>query len=684
MEVAERNYKSTVGIARCAFFVKKVIVIAPTERNDVLKICKSLLLAFLTIVGTLFISDTADAAEVLKKTTELISSPKVANNKVTFTVSGNVKLVRHAKSLNSSFKPTDVTGGTKSRTRITGFAYSCPGYYTTRVYSDVSGTKLLGYIQVYVSTTDIKNSKCDSITPPPTPTPPTPPAPKPTHPDPLKAEVLKPAPKPTPQKYETQVAINEPETKPPTPTQPEPLSWDKYCEQFNDPTLPGTKHKPMPVAKEGETYPPCCPTSGGIEIFNKSNLPPDTTTFSVSSYDFDVGDWICGKIMDESFDIEDTYCPSNQIYDSSTNQCKVTDNSRENYARITYTNDLVFEGHLYEPEPEPVEEEQEEPTEQTEGHVISACIVEGELAYKLIVNGDDRMPYGYTKEDLKTTGGLVASVDYRNVVRIYEQHSKEIPDTATVQLLDSNVLTGKQLKATTALCPGQDGDIEEDDGPIIPPIEEPPFPPVEEPQPIDCTANPMHEECVPDCYCPTLDAMGPGLGFLCCVWDCPGLSDIISDFKGFLSDDLVGTATAPPVPGYEAGDIPNIFDILNDVDKNTPEPITTTEDPGLEDASFDSDDLKMGADEIEFREDPTGGFDIKNPLDTLPEDGSEAPRPNNMDEQIQYPQRSKGSSDVNADISYPQSNSGSVTPPTGGGSATPPDYSDTVKYPTPN
>ena len=185
----------------------------------------------------------------------------------------------------------------------------------------------------------------------------------------------------------------------------------------------------------------------------------------------------------------------------------------------------------------------------------------------------------------------------------------------------------------------------------------------------------------PDCYCEELDNFGAGLGFLCCVWDCPGFGEKIQDFQTYLSDDLVGTATAPKVPEFDPPQIPNIFDVLNDVEQRQPEPIEHENPTGLDDAGFTSDDIKNDADEIQFREDPTGGFKITNPLDSLPEDGSTAPKPDNGT--VNYPNNgNENDSSINGSVNYPKSPGGTATPPDAKETATPPSTGGNVPYPT--
>ena len=512
----------------------------------------------------------ADAATVTKKTSSLIGDPQVANNKVTFTLGGTVKYVQHAKYVSSDYKsPVDI-GITRTRGgRITGFAYACPGYYTTRIYSDSNGQTLLGYIQVYVSAKDINNSKCDSISPPPggaDATPPTPPAPKAKHPVPEVEEVKKvstPHPTIKPKKPE---AV----TKPPTQT------FDQLCVSMG--RSEDFRYQKVPGANPGDD---CCP----VERLNEWAVG---TTFKVlymqpgldyETYYSPPGEgWGCGNYYGP---ISDTYCPADLNYNSSTNTCN------------------------------------EEKTE-----------VKGYL-------GD----WSANEADY-----YVESADYSD----FGEFSDSPPPDP------------------------------ENPDPIDP---ENPDPPAEQ----SCEENPDQDHCPPPCYC---EKMGDW-GYLCCVFDCPGMDE----FKNFLAFDLVGSAHAPPVPDLPAPNIPNIFDILNDVDQRNPPKPTGQEDPNLGDASFDANEIKDNAPEIQFREDPTGGFNIVNPLDTLPEDGSEAPRPQEELETLPYPGGSgehiqggdvpkpENSGQSNEKVDYPGAPEGSAKPPNVEGSATPPTIGGTINYP---
>jgi len=161
---------------------------------------------------------------------------------------------------------------------------------------------------------------------------------------------------------------------------------------------------------------------------------------------------------------------------------------------------------------------------------------------------------------------------------------------------------------------------------------------------------------------------------LCKIFECPGWEDYLREIAEFA----VGDVEPPPVPDLERPKTPNIFDILNDVEQRNP--AKPTGQDGMGDTPFDATDVKNSAPEIPVREDPTGGFDIVDPLTTLPEDGSTAPKPEN--EQLQYPGGSgqpplegvpKPNGDYNSKVEIPKNPGGTAKPPDNPGGS--------VKYP---
>lgn len=131
--------------------------------------CLFVLMALFSFVSV------ADAATVLQKSGSQFGATTVSNGLVKTNLSGSVKYIRHAKYGNAEMtvqlahKQMTAGGG-----NFKAFAYSCPGYYLTRIYSDSKGTNLIGTIKIYVKKGEVGNSKCDDIQESSgTPTPPT-------------------------------------------------------------------------------------------------------------------------------------------------------------------------------------------------------------------------------------------------------------------------------------------------------------------------------------------------------------------------------------------------------------------------------------------------------------------------------------------------------------------------------
>lgn len=171
---------------------------------------------------------------------------------------------------------------------------------------------------------------------------------------------------------------------------------------------------------------------------------------------------------------------------------------------------------------------------------------------------------------------------------------------------------------------------------------------------------------------------GEGCG-ICKIFECPGWGEYLGTLYDVASF-AVGDVEPPPVPDLPRPQTPNIFDILNDVEQRNP--AKPTGQDGIGDTPFDATDVKNSAPEIPVREDPTGGFNIVDPLTTLPEDGSTAPKPEN--EQLQYPGGSgkpplegvpKPYEDYNSKIERPKNPGGTAKPPNNPGGS--------VKYPIP-
>lgn len=83
--------------------------------------------------------------------------------------------------------------------------------------------------------------------------------------------------------------------------------------------------------------------------------------------------------------------------------------------------------------------------------------------------------------------------------------------------------------------------------------------------------------------------------------------------------ELIGTAPTPTLPTLpKAPDKPSPPAMLEKLDDQGIKAPTGNEAPGLDDSTFTADDLKSSAPVIQEREDPTGGFKIDNPIDSLP------------------------------------------------------------------
>lgn len=128
---------------------------------------KQLVVLFTLLLTFLTFTLSVDAATVIQKSGTQFGTPTVANGIVKTSLSGTVKYIRHAKYTDAAMtqmsaqKQMSAGGGT-----IKAFAYNCPGYYLTRIYSDAKGTTLIGVMKMYVANGEVGDSKCESITPP--------------------------------------------------------------------------------------------------------------------------------------------------------------------------------------------------------------------------------------------------------------------------------------------------------------------------------------------------------------------------------------------------------------------------------------------------------------------------------------------------------------------------------------
>ncbi|WP_242321478.1 hypothetical protein [Bacillus cereus group sp. BfR-BA-01312] len=102
-------------------------------------------------------------------------------------------------------------------------------------------------------------------------------------------------------------------------------------------------------------------------------------------------------------------------------------------------------------------------------------------------------------------------------------------------------------------------------------------------------------------------------------WD--KVSDIFADKIGNKMSEVIGKTPDPPspppipdMPGIDTGGLENHMPDIKD-------------NPDLKDSGFTADDIKKEAKPIEEKKDESGGFDIGNPLDNLPETPKELPKP---------------------------------------------------------
>lgn len=101
------------------------------------------------------------------------------------------------------------------------------------------------------------------------------------------------------------------------------------------------------------------------------------------------------------------------------------------------------------------------------------------------------------------------------------------------------------------------------------------------------------------------------------------IEDAIINQTETFRNEIVGTPPSlPDAPAFP--DLPDTYGFENEF----PEFI---ENPDLTDAGFTLDDLEREAPEIPFRDDPTGGFNIVNPVEALPKPPKKFPIPGETD-----------------------------------------------------
>ena len=526
-----------------------------------------------------------------------VTSPAMkVNNQIRVQLSGTVKATRHAKYIEEGWRNPVKTEGTRTDGRITSYAYKCPGYYITRLYSDTNATKLIGSIVAYVSTAQLNNPGCEAIKAPAPEKPATPPATiQPSYPDPT-AETEKIQPKVTTPKVNP-VYVE--------PTQPAPA-----------PTITN------PVVKEIE--PDVCGRTEGVSTADKDTY---RGMYPVGGASYDNGrikNLYYVPCEDAKIDSKDLmYVTSNGPMDCTT-ETTVIDEINKNGTKSGNNVD----GYVTYSKTENI------PTYKngvSTRDIGNGCAIQYDES-KLKENED---LYGNSKYICESPATLEngACVDKSDLLEdVFNDCPKDL-ETCMNEF-------------------GSDNDINGDDP-------------------------------LPSCYCPTLGKSNFDAGYTCCLFECPGFEAMASDFKQYLGEDLIGEMEVPELPKVpEVPEIPNIFDVLNGVENNNKplEPITTEEDPGLETSTFDKSDIESQAEEIEFREDESGGFDIANPVESLDENLKNPPKVpvENQD----YPTYSDKKTTNSNKAVYPGYKGESVEQPSYSDKATIPSYSDKAKVPT--
>ncbi|WP_458414558.1 hypothetical protein ACNQFZ_06740 [Schinkia sp. CFF1] len=103
----------------------------------------------------------------------------------------------------------------------------------------------------------------------------------------------------------------------------------------------------------------------------------------------------------------------------------------------------------------------------------------------------------------------------------------------------------------------------------------------------------------------------------------PSITEAIADQTDTIKNEIVGQP--PSLPSAPSDPAPvDTYDFEN----SAPEMI---ENPDLGDSGFTSTDIENDAPEIQFNDDPTGGFDIKDPVEALPDPPTEYPIPGETD-----------------------------------------------------
>lgn len=635
---------------------------------------------FFVLIGIFLAPQVADAAQILQSSnSSMFGNPQINENKALIKInSSGVKYIRHTKYEQSNWKGPTAYKQLRATTSFTAFAYSCPGYYMTRVYSDSAGTNMIGWVRTYVANSDIKNSSCAQLYDDSKTLPPSTQKINVTHPSDTVEEPSKMVSSTAPVSASTPIVRDTSDEDlieyQAGQVDPATLSAEEACKAKASSTGVAWQLKYKESSKTWE----CVITS---DCFYNSTL------------------WHCSaptvaqKNAESATTIDN---PDRNLYNVTSCSDAASPECMEMFGMGSYSrpNNQVENVYVIKEENPPVDSggEEEEPTPDPDPE--KPTVPSGECPIGagggVVADNCDAMVMGCFEDGIKcdpTPSNKTCNAGIADDRDPYSWMDRtEDGQCARFYICygDSTYVGHEQFCRNTS---GVGGDVGTTD----------PTEPTE-PEAPNCDEDIWNEECVPSCYCPKLEKYGAGLGFMCCVWDCPGLDGIVDGFKDFIANDAIGEATAPPVPEFDPPPMPNIFDILNDVEQRKPDPITTTEDPALETSTFTADDVRMEAEEIPTREDPTGGFKITDPLESLPEDGSTAPRPKEEMDTIKYPGGSGNTEHIDGDrvpkpgnggtssdsVPYPKSSNNIVKPPEYSDSVKPPSYSDQAEYPTMN
>ena len=581
------------------------------------------MVVFLSIFPTTFasaVSTNNDMTLYESSNANNISDGEMIDNKMKFTLSGQVKAVRHAKYKDANYTQLEASGATGSNTRVVAYSYTCPGYYITRMYSDKAGKNMMGYAKVYVpvSTFGSLPKGCSSVPEPITP---------------ISKPIQESYPDATIATVPTAGNTVEPKKNPAfvEPVAPAKTAVVPPANKVVTPDACGNANPVTTQHKYKGMYPTAAYNHGkGVENYYYVPCDKNDDAFLYVKLQGDYASYGCEGGSDGGI-TANTVAEEARIINEYGVKTKL---------------DQVDGDHVYT-QKLPVLEHPAGYTsvsvETGSNYQICKIVFDSKLLDK-DKNGNDRYSCdaGYT---------------LNNDNKCASPNGEEEPEQNFEECAFGSDCTSDFSVMSSSIPIEENPTWEGDTG-------------WEEPEPD-----------LPTCFCPQLaEYAGFEAGFTCCIFECPGLAAIISDFKGFLSGDLVGTANAPAVPTQDAPKLPNIFDILNGVDEKKPQPITTTEDPALETSTFTADDVKGAAGEIEFRDDPTGGFNIVNPLDTL--DGNLGDAPTTDLESLNYPGGGKSSDSTVPIPNGSQSDSKASYPNYGDSKAQTPTYSDKAKIPS--